>query len=56
MDAVVLQAYHRAFQALDWAGLAARGCRVVLDGRNALDPAAQAAIRAAGMHYLGIGR
>ena len=41
-----------------WTGrrLAAAGCRVVFDGRNALDAAAQATIRAAGMAYLGIGR
>jgi UDP-N-acetyl-D-mannosaminuronic acid dehydrogenase len=56
VDAVILQAPHREFAGLDWAALAAGGCRAVLDGRNALDAAAQAAIRAAGMAYLGIGR
>jgi UDP-N-acetyl-D-mannosaminuronate dehydrogenase len=54
--AVIVQAYHTAFSALDWAAFAAQGCRVVLDGRNILDSETQAAIRAAGMIYLGIGR
>jgi hypothetical protein len=53
---VVVQAYHHHFQTLDWTALVAGGCRVVFDGRNALDPATQAAIRAAGISYLGIGR
>jgi nucleotide sugar dehydrogenase len=53
VDAVVVQAYHHHFADLDWARLAATGCRVVFDGRNALDGAA---IRAAGMQFLGIGR
>jgi nucleotide sugar dehydrogenase len=56
VDAAIVQAYHRAFTTLDWAGLAAQGCRAVLDGRNALDAPAQAAIRDSGMAYLGIGR
>jgi len=55
-DAVVIQAFHRAFAALDWAALAARGCRVVFDGRNALDAPARAAVQAAGMAYMGVGR
>jgi len=50
-EAVILQAYHRAYRAIDWGKLA--GCRVLLDGRNALDGAA---IEAAGIRYLGIGR
>jgi nucleotide sugar dehydrogenase len=54
--AVIVQAYHAAFSALDWAAFAVQGCRVVLDGRNILDSETQAAIRAAGMIYLGIGR
>ena len=56
VDAVVVQAYHHHFAGLDWARLAGAGCRVVFDGRNALAAAAQSAIRAAGMQYLGIGR
>jgi nucleotide sugar dehydrogenase len=56
VDAVVVQAYHHHFAELDWAALAVAGCRVVFDGRNALDAAAQAAIHTAGMAYLGIGR
>ncbi len=56
VDGVVVQAYHHHFQVLDWARLAAQGCRVIFDGRNVLDPATQATIRAAGMAYLGIGR
>jgi nucleotide sugar dehydrogenase len=51
IDAVVLQAYHDAYRDLDLATLP--GCRVVLDGRNALDPAS---VGAAGMLYLGVGR
>ncbi|HMA34657.1 MAG TPA: nucleotide sugar dehydrogenase [Chloroflexia bacterium] len=54
VDAVIVQAYHQAFAALDWASLAAQGARVVLDGRNALAPAPQARIRAAGLTYLGV--
>ncbi len=56
VDAVILQAPHRAFAALDWAALATAGCRAILDGRNALTPATRAAITQAGMAYLGIGR
>ena len=51
-DALVLQAYHDDYRGLDWGRLAERGCRVVLDGRNALDPQA---IKDAGMKYVGIG-
>lgn len=50
-DAIVLQAHHAEYQALDLSRY--QRCRVILDGRNALDPAA---VRAAGMTYLGIGR
>jgi nucleotide sugar dehydrogenase len=52
VDAVVLQAYHDAYRDLDLAA-ALPGCRVVLDGRNALD---RTRVEAAGMVYLGIGR
>jgi nucleotide sugar dehydrogenase len=52
-DAVILQAYHDAYGGLDWSALAARGYRVVLDGRNAID---RAAVEAAGMTYTGMGR
>ncbi len=52
-DAAILQAYHDAYRALDWSLLAAAGCRVVLDGRNALD---RRAIEGAGMLYVGMGR
>lgn len=53
VDAVVLVTAHRAFLNLDWAQLAARGVRVALDGRNAWDAAA---VDAAGVSYLGVGR
>ena len=56
VEAVILQAPHRAFADLDWAALAAGGCRAVLDGRNALTPATRATIATTGMVYLGIGR
>jgi nucleotide sugar dehydrogenase len=52
-DAVVVQAFHSQYRALDWAELARRGCQAVVDGRNVLD---RAEIEAAGMTYLGIGR
>lgn len=51
VDAVILQAYHDAYRDLDFASFP--GCRVVLDGRNALD---RASVEAAGIRYLGIGR
>jgi nucleotide sugar dehydrogenase len=52
-DAVILQAYHDDYRALDWHALARKGYRVVLDGRNSLD---QADIKATGMQYIGMGR
>lgn len=52
-EAIVLVTAHAAYRGIDWRRLAAKGCRVVLDGRNAL-PAAE--IRAAGLEYIGIGR
>jgi nucleotide sugar dehydrogenase len=51
VDALVLQAAHRAYMDLDFAAFA--GCRIVLDGRNALAPER---VHAAGMRYIGIGR
>lgn len=51
VDAVIVQALHDAYRAIDWRAFA--GCRAVLDGRNALD---RAAVEAAGLRYLGIGR
>lgn len=52
-DALVLQAYHNDYRGLDWSSIAGHGCKVVLDGRNALDPQA---ITNAGMTYIGIGQ
>jgi nucleotide sugar dehydrogenase len=52
-NAIIVQAYHDAYRSLDWWALAAQGYRVVLDGRNALDPVT---VRAAGLLYTGIGR
>jgi nucleotide sugar dehydrogenase len=51
VDAVVIQALHDQYRGLDLGTFA--GCRVVLDGRNALS---QAEVEARGMRYLGIGR
>lgn len=53
VDAVILQAYHDEYHTIDWKQVAEFGCKVVLDGRNALDPAD---IKQAGMAYIGIGR
>ncbi|MEX2246319.1 MAG: nucleotide sugar dehydrogenase [Dehalococcoidia bacterium] len=50
-DALVVQAWHREYEALDFASFP--GLRAVLDGRAALDPER---IRAAGLTYVGIGR
>jgi nucleotide sugar dehydrogenase len=49
-DGVILQADHPEYQHLDWSHV--RGCRVVVDGRNVLDPLAIAAF---GLEYVGIG-
>jgi hypothetical protein len=46
-----LQADHAAYRELDLAAIP--GLQLVVDGRNALDPAA---VRATGVRYLGIGR
>ena len=51
VDAVVLQACHSQYRELDLSSFP--GCRVVLDGRNALSPRAVTAI---GLSYIGIGR
>ena len=53
-DAVVLVTEWSEFMNLDWELMAgAMGGNLVVDGRNALDPAA---VRAAGLVYEGIGR
>jgi nucleotide sugar dehydrogenase len=49
VEAVILQADHAEYRALD---LTQFGCRVVLDGRRALD---QGQVEAAGIRYLAIG-
>lgn len=50
-DAIVIQTYHPEYRDLDLSRYPR--CRVLLDGRNVLDPAA---VRAAGICYTGIGR
>ena len=50
-DAIVVQAWHDEYHNLDLAAFS--GCRAVLDGRNVLE---RAAVEAAGMLYIGIGR
>jgi len=50
-DALIVQAWHEAYRDLDFAAF--RGCKAVLDGRNALS---REKIEALGMRYLGIGR
>lgn len=52
-DAVILQANHDAYRSLDWASLAQKGYKMVLDGRNSLD---RATIKGAGLQYIGMGR
>ena len=49
VDAIVVQAYHAAFRALDWSGF--RGVKVVFDGRRALEPAVAGQI---GATYLAV--
>ncbi len=51
VDAVVLQAAHDEFAGLDFGAIG--GCRVVLDGRNALS---RDGVEALGIRYIGIGR
>jgi len=48
-DAAIVHSYHRAYAGLDWAQVAP----VIVDARNALD---RAAVEAAGVRYLGVGR
>lgn len=50
VDAVVIQAFHRAYERIDWKSF--KGLRVVLDGRGGLDPASLAGTSAL---YLTIG-
>ncbi len=50
-DAIVIQAWHDAYAALDLRAF--DGLRAVLDGRGALDPET---VRALGIAYVGIGR
>jgi UDPglucose 6-dehydrogenase len=53
-DAVVLVTEWPQFLALDWSEVAGvMAGDVVIDGRNALDPAA---VRGAGLRYEGVGR
>jgi perosamine synthetase len=52
-EVLVVNTAHDEFVALDPVALAARGVTAVLDGRNCLDGAA---VRAAGLAYVGIGR
>ena len=55
-DALIIQAYHEQYKTmLDWPKLAAVGCHVVLDGRNALRSQKQT-IEAAGLKYIGVGQ
>jgi nucleotide sugar dehydrogenase len=51
VDALIVQALHDAYRDLDFAAFV--GCRVLLDGRNALDPAL---VERVGLRYVGIGR
>jgi len=51
VDAVILQTAHDLYLGLDFGSLT--GCRVVLDGRNALS---RQSVESAGLRYLGIGR
>ena len=49
--AAIVQAAHTAYRSLDWRAIP--GLALLIDGRNALDPAA---VAAAGIGYAGIGR
>ncbi len=51
VDAVILQASHAEYASLDYGAI--DGCKVVLDGRGALDGAA---IERAGLRYIAIGQ
>lgn len=50
---VILNTAHAIFRKPDFRQLAARGVRAVVDGRNVWDPDV---VRAAGLHYVGVGR
>jgi nucleotide sugar dehydrogenase len=50
VDAVVVQAWHHQFRAIDWTRFS--GLKVVLDGRGTLDPEP---VRRAGVSYIAIG-
>jgi nucleotide sugar dehydrogenase len=50
IDAVIVQAYHRAYKQLDWTRF--HGLKAVFDGRGALDPES---IRRLGAAYLAVG-
>jgi nucleotide sugar dehydrogenase len=52
-DALVLVTAHQAYHGMNFAYLGGRGVELVVDGRNLFDPAA---VRAAGLHYVGVGR
>ena len=55
-NALIIQAYHQQYaKLLDWAKLVEAGCKVILDGRNALR-GQRGVIEAAGLHYLGVGQ
>lgn len=51
VDAIILQANHKAYRDLDLSRFT--GCRVVLDGRRALNPEG---VEGAGMRYLAVGK
>lgn len=52
-EALILVTMHREYNSIDWSRMASSGIRYVVDGRNQLD---KEAIKAAGIHYWGIGR
>lgn len=52
-EVLVINTAHSAYRELPLERLAKAGVAAILDGRNALDPAA---VRAAGIEYIGIGR
>lgn len=52
-DALILVTMHPDYQFIDWEKMRESGVRGVLDGRNQLD---KAAVEAAGLFYIGIGR
>jgi nucleotide sugar dehydrogenase len=52
-EVVILNTAHEGYAEIDFSRLAKRGLRAVVDGRNAWEPAA---VSAAGLVYLGVGR